>query len=117
MVTKKVYLLHFNRKYKRVRHYMGSAVDVMERVAKHKSGRNGCARLMEVVHDAGITFRVARTWDGDRKLERRLKNQKNHSRLCPICRKLVNGRRKKNKKQKPADPKLRFGNTEVRRQL
>jgi hypothetical protein len=36
---------------------------------------------------AGIGFEVARTWDGDRRLERRLKNQRNApARLCPICR-------------------------------
>lgn len=32
------------------------------------------------------SFRVARTWRGDRNFERRLKNRKNAPRLCPICR-------------------------------
>jgi hypothetical protein len=39
------------------------------------------------VRGAGIGFEVARTWDGDRRLERRLKNQRNApARLCPIRR-------------------------------
>jgi hypothetical protein len=38
------------------------------------------------VTDAGIGFQVARTWDGeDRAFERKLKNGKHSSRLCPIC--------------------------------
>jgi hypothetical protein len=38
----------------------------------------------------GIRFVVARLWiGGDRTLERRLKNQKNGPRLCPICQKKV----------------------------
>ena len=31
-------------------------------------------------------FVIARTWNGGRDLERRLKNRKNSLRLCPICR-------------------------------
>jgi hypothetical protein len=28
---------------------------------------------------------VARTWQGDRKFERQLKNRKHTPRLCPVC--------------------------------
>jgi predicted GIY-YIG superfamily endonuclease len=69
-----VYLIHFDQVYKRVRHYIGSADDLDARLAQHRAG-NG-ARLMEVITDAGIAWRVARTWNGDRKFERQLKRLK-----------------------------------------
>ncbi len=53
---------------------------------EHVMGSKG-ARLLQVVRDAGISFHVARTWDGDRKLERKLKNRKNAKFLCPECEK------------------------------
>ena len=79
-----VYLLHFSEPYKHARHYIGYADDLDARLARHRSG-NG-ARLIQVIMDAGLDWRLARIWpDGDRKLERRLKNQKHGPRLCPIC--------------------------------
>src|SRR5215510_1113752 len=78
-----IYLIHFDQPYKRARHYMGFTDDLEERLSRHRAG-NG-ARLMEVVTAAGITWRVARTWQGDRKLERRLKSRKEAPRLCPVC--------------------------------
>jgi hypothetical protein len=56
------------------------------------------ARLMEVVTDAKIDWKVARTWNGDRKLERRLKNRHNAPALCPRCagKKALNRGKEKN---------------------
>lgn len=79
-----IYLLHFSRPYKHARHYIGYTQDMEQRMAAHASGRG--ARLIEVVSDNGITFEVARTWSGDRKEERRIKNMGGASRLCPMCR-------------------------------
>ena len=80
-----IYLLHFARPYKHARHYLGFAENLEQRLAQHRAGRG--ARLVQVVLGAGIGFEVARTWDGDRRLERRLKNQRNApARLCPMCR-------------------------------
>ena len=78
-----VYLLHFDKPYKHARHYIGSTEDLEARLALHRNG-NG-ARLMTVIAKAGIGFQLARTWAGGRKLERKLKNRKNASKLCPIC--------------------------------
>jgi len=78
-----VYLLHFNTRYHHAGHYLGSAEDLEARLARHQAG-NG-ARLLEVITDAGITWTLARTWPGGRKEERKLKNQHNGPRLCPIC--------------------------------
>jgi len=78
-----VYLLHFDTPYKHARHYLGWAKDLERRLADHRAGNS--ARLIQVIHAAGITWTLARTWEGDRKLERRLKNQKHSPRLCPLC--------------------------------
>jgi predicted GIY-YIG superfamily endonuclease len=78
-----VYLLHLSENYHHARHYVGFAEDLEERLAAHLSGQG--ARLLAVVKDAGITWTVARTWSGDRKLERRIKNRKEAPALCPVC--------------------------------
>jgi predicted GIY-YIG superfamily endonuclease len=80
-----VYLLHFDKPYKQARHYLGYADDLEARLDRHKAG-NG-SRLVAVVAAQGIGFTLARTWQGDRNLERRLKRMKMAPRLCPICRK------------------------------
>src|SRR5262245_18236984 len=78
-----IYLLHFNQAYQHARHYLGLTDDLAARLDRHTAG-NG-ARLMEVITGAGITWQLARTWEGDRKLERRLMNRKHTSLLCPVC--------------------------------
>jgi hypothetical protein len=40
---------------------------------------------MEVVKQAGGTFRLARTWPGDRARERAIKDRKEAPKLCPEC--------------------------------
>ena len=79
-----VYLLHFTQPYKHARHYMGWTSDLPARLATHTQGRG--ARLVEVIIDAGIGFTLARTWEGDRSLERALKRRRMAPRYCPICR-------------------------------
>jgi hypothetical protein len=88
-----IYLLHFvvpyvavqqpGRKLQYAGHYLGWSEDLFTRLAAHKSG-NG-ARLVRVAKDAGIDWELARLWEGDRFLERRLKNRGGRGRLCPIC--------------------------------
>ena len=78
-----VYLVHFDQPYYHAQHYLGWSEDVNARLDRHLSG-NG-SKLLRAVSKANIGFRVVRTWDGDRKLERRLHKQKNSPKLCPIC--------------------------------
>lgn len=83
-----VYLLCFDRNYHHAKHYIGyvdgGLDDLEERVKRHKSGDG--ARLLQVITEAGIGFKVTRVWpDGDRNFERRLKNRKNSKKLCPLC--------------------------------
>jgi hypothetical protein len=92
-VPGQVYLLHFTipyvaiqhpgKKYQCAKHYLGWSEDLIARLTAHQKG-NG-ARLVQVTREAGIGWHLARVWDGDRFLERRLKKRGGRSRLCPIC--------------------------------
>lgn len=79
-----VYLLHFNQPYGHAPHYLGWTEHLEQRLARHHTG--GGARLMAVITDAQITWRLAQTWEGTRAVERRLKNRGGHAWICPICR-------------------------------
>jgi predicted GIY-YIG superfamily endonuclease len=81
--TGTVYLLHFDQPYKHARHYVGWARNVPRRLAEHAAGRG--ARLMAVVREAGIGWRLARLWPGSRARERQIKRQGGHARHCPLC--------------------------------
>lgn len=89
-----VYLLHFDEPYKHAKHYVGFTNDeetLRGRLWHHRHGSG--ARLMEVVEEAGIAWKVARLWpDGDRNKERRLKTSGSASRYCPICREAIGQR-------------------------
>lgn len=87
-----VYLIHFAYPFVRgkrsCQHYLGSTVvGVNKRCDLHRKGRG--AKLMQLVTAAGIPWTVVRTWTttpAERyKLERSLKNKRNHKRLCPSC--------------------------------
>jgi predicted GIY-YIG superfamily endonuclease len=79
-----VYLLHFDQRYQHAGHYTGWADDLDRRLAQHQRGTG--ARLVEVITQAGIGFRLARIWPGaSRARERSLKNSGGASRYCPIC--------------------------------
>ena len=86
-----VYLIHFDKPLGDLsnprglaQHYLGFTDDLDARMEAHASG-NG-ARIMEVVSKAGISWQLVRTWDGNRDVERKLKDQHNAPRLCPVCR-------------------------------
>lgn len=78
-----VYLIHFNKPLKHAKHYLGFTENLDKRITDHLCGMG--ARLMEVVTNTGIEWKVVRTWPGDRKLERKLKKRKNAPKLCLIC--------------------------------
>jgi predicted GIY-YIG superfamily endonuclease len=81
-----VYLLHFETRISdnhSCQHYIGSSDNLDERLEDHKAGR--AARLTQVAVERGIDFVLARTWEGGRVEERKLKNRKNAPKLCPIC--------------------------------
>lgn len=86
-----VYLIHFEtpignpaNPHGMAQHYIGFSTRLGKRLQAHLHG-NG-ARLMEVVSERGVSWRLARTWTpGSRQLERWLKNRKNAKRFCPLC--------------------------------
>ena len=78
-----VYLLHFHSRYKHVAHYTGSTHNLEKRLSQHAKGQS--ARLLAVVHAAGISWTLARTWEGGKQRERQLNRQGGASRRCPLC--------------------------------
>jgi predicted GIY-YIG superfamily endonuclease len=92
MGQRMIYLIHLLKPFKHARHYLGSTVDLDKRITDHLCGQG--ARLMEVVTQAGIEWKVVRTWKGSRKDERKLKNQHNTPRLCPVCNPKIAGRKR-----------------------
>lgn len=79
-----VYILHFSEKYHHARHYIGFSADPAARLERHIVKTE--QPLIRAVVQAGIEIKIARVWpEADKKFERRLKNQKNASRFCPVC--------------------------------
>jgi hypothetical protein len=87
-----LYLVHFDKPYKHAQHYLGFTEDgespeesVVRRADRHRAGRG--SRLLQVVAEAGISFRVVRTWPGlTRDDERRMKRSGTRNpKRCPIC--------------------------------
>lgn len=80
-----VYLLHFASPLRHARHYVGfTAGELAERLSDHAAGTG--AKIMRAVRAQGIDFDCVRHWDGvTRAFERRIKLDKNVSRLCPVC--------------------------------
>lgn len=83
-----IYLLHLERPLSpglhTAQHYLGIADNLDGRLAHHANGTG--ARFTAVAVQRGIAWEVARTWEGDRSLERRLKRWHASNRLCPRCR-------------------------------
>ncbi|MEJ7618657.1 MAG: hypothetical protein WKF30_17190, partial [Pyrinomonadaceae bacterium] len=67
-----------------------SASDLEARLAQHAS-KSG-ARLIAVILEAGMSFRLARTWEGTRDDERRLKNRHDSSAHLPALRRRARAR-------------------------
>src|SRR3954468_19275781 len=81
-----VYLIHFEEKLHHAQHYIGFVdKNLNKRIKKHKSNKG--AKLLMAVNNKGIPWEVVRVWEeGDRQLERRLKNCKKSRCFCPVCR-------------------------------
>lgn len=83
-----IYLLHFSQPIcstRTTQHYLGWTNDIDERLRKHRKGKG--SRLCEVAVSRGVKIQLAEIIPGDRNLERRIKRQKNHRKICPICNK------------------------------
>jgi hypothetical protein len=85
-----IYLLHFARPVGnpenprgQARHYLGWALDPEARERQHRAGCG--AALTRAAVAAGIDWELFILAEGDRYLERHLKNLHAGPRLCPIC--------------------------------
>ena len=79
-----VYLIHFSTKLKHAGHYIGFANYIDKRISHHRHGTG--AKICAAAIRDGIELIKARVWENaDRTFERRLKNYKKTSLLCPIC--------------------------------
>jgi predicted GIY-YIG superfamily endonuclease len=90
IMSRTVYLIHLDRPLAHARHYIGFTDDLERRLHEHQQG-NG-SKMLAAVARAGISWRLARTWSGDRTWERRLKRYKKSKQLCPICSAGAHGR-------------------------
>jgi hypothetical protein len=99
-----VYLIHLNVPYKHAQHYIGYAESsIANRILEHVTticeppirplGETSWVRygkgskFLGVLNYLKIDWILARVWEAqDRTFERRLKNWKNSSLLCPVCR-------------------------------
>jgi len=87
------YVLHFNEPIGNpanpramAQHYIGWARCAPTRIAVHTTGNSHAAAIVRAVQARGIGFQIAGRWQGDRRLERRLKRRHDAPGLCPICR-------------------------------
>ena len=83
LTGKKVYLIHLDTPLKHAKHYLGFSEAVQERLQQHRSGRGSA--FMRAIAKERTGWHISRMWDGDRELERMLKDQHNAARLCPTC--------------------------------
>ena len=81
-----VYLIHFQSKLHHAQHYIGFVgTDLLQRIELHLSNKG--AKLLAAVNNQGIRWQVVRVWlEGDRRMERKLKNYKKARCFCPVCR-------------------------------
>lgn len=81
-----VYLLYFTIPYKGCRHYIGWSENIHARYCTHIKGQGN--PLVKAAIDNGAIVILSRVWPGkDRAFERKLKNRKKASLLCPHCNK------------------------------
>ena len=80
-----VYLVHYQQPRHHFRHAVRSVqapAGVIKKLYKHLHEQS----IDDLARASGIDFLHVRTWwDRGAAFERKLKNQKHHSRLCPVC--------------------------------
>lgn len=81
-----VYLIHLQENLHHARHYLGwspNETTFKRRLWHHKKGTG--AGLLRAANERGIKWKVVRQWQDNKPRERRLHDQNNNRRLCPIC--------------------------------
>lgn len=80
-----VYIFHFDPPLKHARHYIGTTDDLEQRIHDHLYTTEGSPFVKACIEN-GSSIYLAKEMEGGRKKERKLKNYKKTSQLCPICR-------------------------------
>jgi len=88
VITWSVYILHFNTKYKHAGHYLGIAINPLERFKQHCIGQG--ARLTQIVSNNKIGMQQYviskhKGFSRTHKEEKRLKRVAHPERICPEC--------------------------------
>jgi len=81
-----VYLLHFDKPYKKARHYIGIAKSsrLHRRMYEHATLRG--SNLTVAALEDGAELLLVRTWQtDDPNVERKFKANGHFNRLCPLC--------------------------------
>jgi len=82
-----IYILHFSKKVaEHAQHYVGFTNDTERRLQEHLNCHENGSPLVKAAIESGFNVEVANIFEGDRKVEREIKRQKNTSRFCSICR-------------------------------
>ncbi len=83
-----IHLIHFSPPFHHCRHYLAYTKEVNFKYWLEDLAPNNCNGLIKtVLFDTEISLQHAFTWpDGDMRLLRKIKKQKNVARYCPICR-------------------------------
>lgn len=84
-MAKAVYLVHYKQPRGHVRHAVRTVQATAEAI-RHLYRQLDKLPIDHRAKAQGIAFVLVRTWAGrDGGFERKLKDQKHHSRLCPFC--------------------------------
>jgi len=81
-----VYLLHFDRPFRHMRHYVGSVASLaeLEQLLEHPTIR-ARSPILAAATLAGVQFSVGRVWRGGALRADLVRDQQNHARYCDIC--------------------------------
>lgn len=83
-----VYVIHLETPLAHARHYIGSSVDIANRISEHRRGHG--SPLLRAATEAGINWYVVNMLVTDneheaRRLEKKIKGIQHNKRYCPIC--------------------------------
>jgi len=79
------YLIHLNERLGHAGHYSGFTTDLPARLADHASGSGKACRLLQVAKERGISWKLARIWEGvTREKENQIK-ESSAAKQCPDC--------------------------------
>ena len=84
-----VYVIHFDKPLAHASHYIGSSVNISERLAVHRAGRG--SPMLKAATERGIKWSLSHVMFCDderqaRHLEKKIKRHKHNRDYCPLCR-------------------------------